>query len=200
MGRLAQTLGLSMTRVTLRHVVSMPWRSHDSWSETFIGIHRLVYEILPQQGRPQDVRDAALCQLAIVGANHLLEVSLFKLIRPSIGVDLGNLNISEAKFKKAGYYTAISEWVGAITGNDIDLTSEPFLSTERLRERRNATAHKSSAIATTEMARSGLIAAVNGTRAIHSHFGSDFPYEKYLLENPLANEPLFSQIKFPGEA
>ena len=189
-----------MTRVTLSSSISIPWGSHDSWSETFIGIHRLVYEILPQQGHRQDVRDAALCQLAIVGANHLLEVSLFKLIRPSIGIELGKLNISEAKFKKAGYYTAISEWVGAICGHVINLTAEPYLSTERLRDRRNATAHKSSAIATPEMARSALYTAVAGTRAMHDHFDKDFPYESYLRDNPISHEPLFSLVRFPGEA
>lgn len=167
---------------------------HDSWSEAYVGTRRLTYDILPPPTERQKAEDGALCQLALVGANHLMEVGLATLLRPRIGV---NPSFTKTKYEEASYWCALSRWVPVVSGKSLALDVEPFLSTERLRTRRNATTHKSSALATVAMARSALFSAVEGTRALHAHFGVAFPYERFFAKHPLPVEPPFSTVPYP---
>lgn len=173
---------------------TMSWLTHDSWSEAYVGTRRLVYDILPSSIAAQTAEDGALCQLAIVGANHLMEVGLAKLLRSFAGMHPAFTN---RKYEEASYWLSLSHWVAVVTGMPLPLNEEPFLSTERLRTRRNATTHKSSALATVSMARSALFSAVEGTRAIHTHFGVPFPYEPFFEKYPMPHEQPFSSVPFP---
>lgn len=170
------------------------WSIHDSWSEAYVGIRRLVYEILPPSISEQNAKDGALCQLALVGANHLMEIALAKLLQPYIGKTEA---FTQLKFDEASYWLGLTRWVPELSGMPVLLDGEPFVSTERLRHRRNATVHKTSALATVPMARSALFSATEGAKTLYSHFGLEFPYQAFLTEYPLPNETPFSQVIFP---
>ncbi len=173
---------------------TVSWFNHDSWSTAYMGTRRLVYEVLPQSIAEQSAEDDALCQLALVGANHLMEVALSKLLQPFVG---RNETFTQRKFNEASYWLGIMHWVKELSNMPLSLDAEPFVSTERLRIRRNATVHKSSALATIPMARSALFSATEGSKALYSHFGVEFPYQPILSEYPLPNEAPFSQVPFP---
>lgn len=174
--------------------ITISWLNHDSWSEAYVGTRRLIYEVLPPSIAQQTAEDAALCQLAVIGANHLMEVALANLLHPFTTT---STSFTQRKYEEASYWLAISHWVGVLSGSPLQLNAEPLVSTERLRTRRNATAHKSSALATVPMARSALFSAVQGTRALYSHFGATFPYDAFLSKYPLPNEQPFSAVPFP---
>ena len=175
---------------------TVSWLSHDSWSEAYVGTRRLVYDILPSSIPEQTAEDGALCQLAIVGANHLMEVGLAKLLHSFVGT---HSTFTNKKYEEASYWLSLSHWVAELTGVPLLLNEEPFLSTERLRIRRNATTHKSSALATVLMARSALFSAVEGTKALYAHFGVRFPYEPFMEKYPVPREQPFSSVLFPPD-
>ena len=62
--------------------VSLSWSIHDSWTEAFVGTRKLVYELLPSTTFSAKAEDGALCQLALVGANHLMEIAIYKILLP----------------------------------------------------------------------------------------------------------------------
>ena len=168
---------------------SIPWDTNDAWSESYVGVWRLIHEILPSSINEQTLEDGALCQLGLIGAQHLLEVALGSLLEPFV-TERGVL--TPKIFKDEGYFNLLSHHTKRVTGKAIDLNAEPFCSTEDLRQRRNGTAHKSSDIVTVNMARSALFTAVAGTRALYAHFEKEFPYEQLLRRYPLEDEPPFS--------
>jgi hypothetical protein len=173
---------------------TISWLTHDSWSEAYVGTRRLVYDILPPSIAQQTAEDAALCQLSLIGANHLMEVALARLLKPFAST---HPTFTTRKYKEASYWLALSHWVPALSGMPLLLDAEPFSSTERLRVRRNATAHKSSALATVPMARSALFSAVEGSKALYAHFGVEFPYELFFSKFPCPSEQPFSTVPFP---
>lgn len=185
---------MPLRRVQASFTIS--WLSHDSWSEAYVGTRRLIYDFLPLPTSKQTAEDGALCQLAIIGANHLMEVGLARLLIPYVGKVP---TFTKRKYEDASYYLSLSHWVEKVTGVPILLTEEPFRSTERLRMRRNETTHKSSALATVPMARSALFSAVEGSRRLHSHFGVPFPYQPFIEKYPLPQEEYFSSVLFPPE-
>lgn len=179
------------------NTLTISWLNHDSWSETYVGTRKLIYEIFPNKSSELTGETAALCQLVIVGANHMMEVALFDLIRPSIGAQPPAFSVTQAQFNDAGYYKALSNWVTPITGTPLDLGTEPFISTERLRKRRNDTVHKTSAIATVEMAKTALYSVVEGTKVLYAHFGKPFKYQPFIENYPMPSELWFSTVRLP---
>jgi hypothetical protein len=175
------------------------WLNHDSWSEAYVGTRKLAYELLPSTQSSVKAVDGALCQLALIGANHLMEIALYKILQPHANATGTVSSLTEKKLADASYNLMLTKWLPDIAGNETNLTIEPLLSTERLRHRRNATAHKSSALATVEMARSALFSAVQGSYALFALSGTKFPYEPFMQKYPLHDEPWFSSIKFPGQ-
>lgn len=123
-----------------------------------------------------------------------MEITLGKLLS-SVAPVTGKH--SHAQLKDTQYYAMLTEWVAALTEAPIELSSEPFKSTEVLRKRRNATIHKSSAVASVGMAQSAIYTAVQGCIALYQHFGAAFPYHDVLREYPLKDAPLFSEIDLP---
>ena len=177
--------------------VSLSWSIHDSWTEAFVGTRKLVYELLPSTTFSAKAEDGALCQLALVGANHLMEIAIYKILLPHTKAT-GQLSILTQKLlEQASYHSMLTDWLPTIAGTQLNLQVEPLLSTETLRKRRNKTIHKSSALATVEMAKAALYAAVHGTKAFYHHSGTAFPYVSFLQKYPLENEPWFSSIKMP---
>lgn len=176
---------------------NISYLNHDAWTESYIGTRKLVYEVLPAKNNDLTEETSALCQLAVIGANHMMEVALFGLIRPHIGSQLPNCSITQKQFDDAGYHKALTNWIGPITGSPLNLNAEPFLSTELLRKRRNDTIHKSSAIATVEMARAALFSAVEGTKALYEHFGKTLKYTPFLEKYPVHQESMFSAVQLP---
>jgi|JI10StandDraft_1071094.scaffolds.fasta_scaffold367176_2 hypothetical protein len=168
---------------------TISWLAHDSWSETYVGVRRLAFEVLPDTSSRQNAEDGPLCQLALVGSNHLMEIALYKALHQ---------HIPGPKLENASYYEML-ELLKARSAS-LNLADEPFLSTERLRKRRNATVHKHSALATVEMARSALYSAVEGSRAVFAFAGASFPYGPHLVKFPPIPAPQFSAVPFPGGA
>jgi hypothetical protein len=173
---------------------TIKWSVHDSWSELYVGIRRLVYAILPPDVASQTAEDSALCQLALVGASSLMEVALFKLLQPFAAT--GKAGLTQKKLENAGYADMLGI-LEEVTGTPLDRTVQPLRSTEALRKRRNQTIHKSSALATVPMARAALFSAVEGCRHTYSHAGLTFPYESFLVEYPIPHEPWFSDVPLP---
>ncbi len=179
---------------TINASSSISWGASDAWLESYAGTHRLIYKILPQAPWEQSYEDAGLSQLALIGANHLMEIALGQLLAPLLR---STGEYSKSKFEEAGYRRLLSNWVPELTGVTIPIDSEPFKSTELLRDRRNATIHKSSAIASVDIAQSALYSAVHGCIALYDHLGEDFPYQEALREYPLRDAPWFSEIDLP---
>lgn len=188
---------LAMPRLPVSASFTASWLIHDSWTESYIGVRRLVYELLPHPGSGQAAEDGALCQLALIGANHLVEVALLKILKPFVSTTDDAIQLSPSKLDRASYFDMLNEWIPKVTAKQIDTTVEPFVSTERLRHRRHATVHKTSALATVQMARSALHSAVGATKALYMHAGTPFPYDAHLAKYPQVTEPPFSTIPFP---
>lgn len=160
-----------------------------------MGVRRLIHEILPKTIAEQRVEDSALCQLALVGANHLVEVALGQLLRSFAEQELERF--SAESLEKATYFEMLTQWLPKMAGKSLDLKAQPFLSSEALRKRRNETVHKSSALATAPMARSALFSAVAACRSIYEHSGQEFPYAEALEEHPIPQEEWFSNVQMP---
>lgn len=173
---------------------AIKWSVHDSWSELYVGVRRLVYTILPANIASQAAEDSALCQLALVGASSLMEIALFKLLQP-VAI-AGKAGLSQKKLENAGYAEMLKN-LEDVTGKPLDRGVQPLKSTEALRKRRNQTIHKSSALATVPMAHSALFSAVEGCRRIYSHAGLTFTCESFLVEYPIPPEPWFSDVPLP---
>jgi hypothetical protein len=173
----------------------MSWMNLDAWSETYVGVFRLVYEILPDDPAAQESKDGALCQLALVGSNHLVEVTVGKLLKPFTGQVKG---LSQESYDRLGYKHAMLTIIERATSKKLDLSEEPFLSSECLRERRNATVHKQSAVANVNMARAALFTGVEATKALYQHFDVGFPYSKILNQYPMRPATMFSKVWCPG--
>jgi hypothetical protein len=164
---------------------SMPWLNHDAWSQTYVGTHKLLYRHLPATTAQLEDDDSSLCQLAFIGANHLMEVALAKVILHC-----------DPKFnmKDARYYSDLTKTLPALIGKSPNLEVEPFRSTEKLRVRRNKTIHATSAVVSVEMARSALFSATHGSRALFELVGKPFPYERFLSKRPLPEEMPFFDL------
>ena len=170
---------------------------HDSWTESFVGTRHLIYVVLPKPGVRMSPEIRTLCQLALIGSNHLMEVALYKLLHPFATTPAPLSALTESLLSEASYWHMLTRWVPAASGKPIDLKKEPFLSTDRLRRRRNDTVHKSSATANVPMARSAFASATEGVKALHKHFGQPLPYESFLKTWPLPIERPFSSVTFP---
>lgn len=189
-----------MTLTPVHASLTMSWLVHDSWSESYVGTRRLTYELLPPPGQKLSPEEHAMCQLALIGANHLMEVALYKILLPHIKESGRFSLLTQALLEDASYFQMLTKWLPAISGASLPLTAEPFTSTERLRRRRNDTIHKTSALATNTMARSAMYSAVEGARALFSIAGTEFPYEAVLKKYPQQVEEPFSSVAFPAGA
>lgn len=170
------------------------WSVHDSWSELYVGVRRLIYQILPKDIASQNADYSALCQLGLVGASNLVEVGLYKLLQPFASAGSGGLTLK--KLEKAGYADML-EMLEKVTGKPLEREAQPVKSTESLRKRRNQTVHKSSALATVPMARAALFSAVAGCRHLYAHAGVPFPYASFLSDSPIPLEAWFSEVPTP---
>lgn len=189
---------MPLKRVTAEFTFS--WLTHDSWSEAYVGTRGLIYQVLPASDGAATAEDGALCQLGLVGANHLMEIAIYSLLRPHAKATGKVAALTEALLEDASYYHMLTRWLPAVSNKTLDLSAEPFLSTERLRRRRNDTVHKSSTLATIQMARSALFSAVQGTKALYACFDTIFPYEPFLSKFPPPDETWFSSVRFPSGA
>ena len=164
------------------------WTNHDAWSETYIGVWRLLKKILPDTFEEQKAQDSALCKLAIVGSHQPMELSIDRLLRKS--------EVSPRKIKAASFREALVTLVVDATGTALDLNEEPFKSTEKVRIMRNCSLHEASVFACVEMARSAIYSTTEGTKSLYAHFGERFPYTHILKRHPLPEDVHFSSNSF----
>ena len=141
----------------------------------------------------------ALCQLALVGSNHLMEVGLYKFLqsRPSYAL------LPESKKKQlraATYNDMLTIWIQELADWKPDLKSPPLKCTERLRRRRNDTVHKTSAAANVPMARSALYSAVAGCPQRWAEAHEGLPHEKLLLPTLPDEARAFTAVTFLARA
>lgn len=180
--------------------LTVSWLNHDSWTEAYVGSRRIAHEFLPESELLSSGDDGGLSKLALIGANQLMEIALYSLIKShTLGMGAA-LTLDQTRLQEASYHDMLTKWLPAVAGKPLDLSVEPFLSTEKLRRRRNDTIHKTSAIATIAMARSAVYCAVEGSKSLYDHVGIQFPYEPFLKKYPLSSEDWFSSIRYPGEA
>jgi hypothetical protein len=171
------------------------YQIHDVWTEAFVGVRHLIYDLLPSPGRRLSIESLALCQLGLVGANHLVEVGLYRFLesRPAFA----SLSSSrKTALRSSKYVDMLKLWVPELAGWTPDLTAPPFQCTERLRRRRNDTVHKTSAKANVPMCRSAIFSAVRGMTELWTIAGEPFPYSAFLEKYPLPLERPFSEVTF----
>lgn len=178
---------MSATRVTTEQEFS--WTIHDTWTELYVGIHHLVHGVLPTPGGEVEIEHGAMCQLALVGSNQLMEIALYRLLAP-FAQEEGSIN----RLQNATYFDTLTKWVPRVCGRNLDFLTDPFLSTELLRRGRNNTIHKTSSPVSIAMARASLSTAVFGCIALHSHFDREFPYTGFLERWELPPEALLSSL------
>lgn len=169
---------------------------HDAWTEAFIGVRHVIYELLPPPGRRLSIEALALCQLALVGANHLMEVGLYRYLQSRSAFETLP-DSKKAALRRAGYADMFKVWVPELAGWTPDVSTSPFQCTERLRRRRNDTVHKTSAKANVPMCRSAIYSAVSGTGELWRISGEEFPYKGFLAKYPLPEERPFSLVTYP---
>jgi hypothetical protein len=156
----------------------------------------VVYELVSST-QSREAENAALCQLALVGANHLMEVALYKLLLPHTQAE----GLTKTELEEATYYEMLTCWfpkavrfrweAEGVRWKKSRKLREPYRSTECLRKWRNKTIHKSSASTTIQMAKSALFSAVQGTRDLYKLAGVSFPYKGFSLECPWPEEICF---------
>ena len=195
---------IDMTLQHVSHSVSIGWLNLDNWSETYVGAHWLVTDELPAKQYLSLPRHGPLSQLVLLSAHHLVEVMFFKCVNTLVDASPGDFTDIEKQLQKNGgkdimFGRVIYKWPELLKKLPFDTSNEPFKSMKRLHERRNATIHKESALASFDMARSALFSAVQVSRAISEHLlgaGSFNRYEAVLRKYPLPIEPWFSDVKF----
>lgn len=178
---------------------SIGWLNLDDWSTTYVGAHWLSTDELPAKQYQTSPRHGPLSQLLLISAHHLVEVMFFRCVSSILNASPGVFAGVEKKYEKKVFTDAVKEWPVALVGHPFDISQEPFNSMMRLKDRRNATIHKESALASLDMARSALFSAVQASRAISEHLlgvGSFDKYEAVLQKYPLPSEPWFSDVKF----
>lgn len=177
------------------------WLSLDAWASAYIGTRKLVYELLPAHSYHGSAEDTGLGRLALVGANHLMEVALRNVLLLAWQAQASHADTAPPWSEEAPYTRLLKHWLPKMSEPPApDWRSEPFSSALRLLERRNDTIHGRSALVTPEMARSALFSAVIGSEALFKHVEQDFPYRTLLEQYPCPTEPWFSATVFPEEA
>jgi hypothetical protein len=177
------------------------WLNLDEWSTTYVGAHWLVTDQLPKNQWETSPRHAAFSQMVLLASHHLVEVMLFKCVRKILDASPGLHTSQEQEYTRAHFRKVLEKWPAILVGAQFDLAVEPFKSAVRLSERRNATTHKDSRVATLTMARSGLFSAVEASREIAHHLlgKNGFSYLKVLQKYPIEPQIWFSEIKFPED-
>lgn len=156
---------------------------------------RLVYEVLPVRVADQTVEDCALCQLALVGSNHLVELALDRALASFVESGAGGITLKS--LRAANQHDMLTHWLPTVTGKQLDEQMPPVASMQALRSRRNATVHRESALATVPMSRAAIFSAVEGCRFIFSHAGESFPWEDSIRAYPLPKEAWFAEVPPP---
>lgn len=183
-----------MHRITASSTLTISYTVHDTWTEAFIGTRHLVYELLPEPSKKPSTEARTLSQLALIGANQLMEIALFRLLLPYTRSTGRLSNLTESLLKEATYAVMLNRWVPAAVGVPVNISAEPLVSTEALRRKRNDTIHKTSAPVSVAMARSALATAVAGSKSLYAHFSQPFPYDGFLVRWQLPEEQLFSAL------
>jgi len=184
------------TTKTVSADLTVAYDVHSPWTEAYVGIRHIIYELLPAPGRKLSTEQHALCQLALIGANHLMEVGLYQYLQSRAGY----VSLSAAKktaLRRALYFDMLKTWVPDLAGWQPVLSTPPFRCTERLRRRRNDTIHKTSAKANVPMCRAAIYSATAGTAELWRMSSEPFPYARFLSKYPLPDSKRFSEVGFP---
>lgn len=171
--------------------IGVSWLNHSPWSEKYVGLRKLSMEGIPQRSFQMEAEHSTVCHSILVGAHQLIEMAFSDIVSSYIGS-----KITKVDYDKNFHY-GINNLPQKITGKSLILDNEPFLSMELLRKRRNATIHKTVALANVEMARSSLFTAVETVKALYAFFNIPFPYHIFLEAYPLEQSVLFSKITYP---
>ena len=178
--------------------VRIGWLNLDWWTSPYVGAHWLATEELPDQQWQAKPHHGALSQLLLISSHHLVELMLFRCIREVLDSAPGKFASLEERLPRATFEQAFNKWPQQLGYAPFDVSIQPYAAIKRLQERRNATIHKDSALATLSMAKSALFTAVEGSRAIALHFrgANGFPYQPVLQKYPLPEQPWFTEVKF----
>lgn len=170
----------------------------DRWSETYIGARWIVMNVLPDKVHQADGISGSLSQMVLIASHELIEVTLFDCIRINLQREKKWNDVIEKVLSRLAYNQAFNTWPKMLTGRSFAKGEQPFVAARELANRRNATVHSESALATVEMARSALFTGVSASRAIQEHFQAGlFQYEYVLQKYPIDKQELFSNKIYP---
>lgn len=174
---------------------SLGWVSLDSWSEIYVGAHWLVTEEFPEHQFQALPRHGALSQMVLLSAHHLVEVIFFQSVKALTAGAPGKFPSIEKSFDRAHFRKAFENWPVVLVDAEFDTDSRALRSALKLADRRNATIHKESALATPSMARSALYSSVHASREIAEHLlgESGFKYQKVIEKYPLPTADWFDE-------
>jgi hypothetical protein len=173
--------------------ISVSWLNHSPWTEKYVGLRKLSIESLPHKIHEMEAEHSTVCHSIIVGSNQLIEMAFFDITSTYIGKELTK------KDHGSTFHDGIKTLPKKIMGKSLNLQTEPYLSMNKLRIRRNRTIHKTVALADVDMARSALYTAVETVKAIYTFFEKPFPYNLCLETYPLEHGILFSYITYPED-
>jgi hypothetical protein len=192
-----------MALVTASHTSS--WLNLDSWSETYVGARWLVENVLPEKQHQSSPEHGPISQMALLASHHMIEVMLFSCLKKQIeelSLPDSEIETKIRKLDKMRFHEAFTEWEKLVPSMGCFVyDSEPYISIDRLRLRRNETIHKKSALSSLKMARSAVYTAVTASKEIYQHFNKNaaFTYEPVLKKYPLGIFPLFGEIIYPED-
>lgn len=174
------------------------WLDLDAWAGSYVAARWLTYEELPQKQWQAVPRHGPLSQLVLVAAHGLVEQMFFRCVGQVLEANPGKHPKIAKEFEKKAFKDAFVTWPASLGLAPFNLNSEPFRSTERLRDRRNKTVHSEAALASLEMARSALFSAVEGSKAIAIHMlgPAGWKYDPVLAKYPLQPERSLSEVTF----
>jgi hypothetical protein len=169
----------------------------DAWSEMYVGAQWLVTQELPNCQFKALPRHGALSQMVLFSSHHLVEVIFFQSVKTLIVNYPGFFSGIEKQFDKTPFRIAFQNWPAVLVGSAFNTNSSAIISALKLADRRNATIHKESALATPDMARSALYSSVHASREIAEHLlgKKGFKYEKIIQKYPLPAADWFHETK-----
>jgi len=168
----------------------------------YVGAHWAVTKELPPKQYQFDLHHGPLCQMVLVSAHHLVELMLFSCVESILKANPGSHPNHEKRYPKATFHEVFHEWPSDLIGNPFNIEVEPLKSASALHLRRNATIHKSSALASLQIAKSALFSAVEASKKIYESTTGvgQFKYQNVLDKYPIDTEQWFSEVKYLDRA
>ena len=178
--------------------VTVSWRIYDSWSEILVGTRWLLDAVENQ--RDCKAVNANILRLTLVSSAQMIEVMLFSQIIKCVEYQTNSVKKLfdyDRKKKKISFYEAIRKWPEAITGQRIELNSEPMQSMDKLFNYRNSAIHHIAQCPVIVIGESAFHTAIESSKVIYNHFSlnswDDSEYFKFADNNHAKTKMLLAK-------